>query len=112
LPYAAVNDLRATADQGPLLNDYGWGGYLIWALHPPQPVFIDGRADVYGDAVMRDYADMVRLAPGWRQLLDRYAIRRVLLPPNTPLVQALRLLPEWRAVREDETSIFFVRSGP
>jgi hypothetical protein len=112
LPYAAMNDLRDTADQGLLLNDYGWGGYLIWALDPPQRVFIDGRADVYGDAILRDYADMVQLAPNWQQLIDRYAIRRVLLPPTTPLVQALRLLPAWRVVHEDDTSVLLVHSGP
>lgn len=33
-------------------NAYGWGGYLIWR---DVPVFIDGRADVYGDDFMYLY---------------------------------------------------------
>ena len=35
---------------GPLFNDYGWGGYLIWQLYPELRVGIDGRMAVYGPA--------------------------------------------------------------
>ncbi|MCB0994906.1 MAG: hypothetical protein KDB21_07430, partial [Acidimicrobiales bacterium] len=46
-PVAAVDYLVETglADQNGF-NAYQWGGYLIWRS---VPVFIDGRADVYGD---------------------------------------------------------------
>ncbi len=45
LPAGAVNFIAANHPPGPLLNDYNWGGYLIWKLHPSYPVYIDGRAD-------------------------------------------------------------------
>jgi hypothetical protein len=38
---AVPPELRAK----PVLNDYGFGGYLIWSGVRP---FIDGRADTYG----------------------------------------------------------------
>ena len=104
--------MRALADldgPGRLLNDYSWGGYLIWSLGELQPVFIDGRADVYGDRILRDYADMVSLAPGWRDRLEAYAIDRVLLPPATPLVQALQLSGDWAPAYSDKTSLLLVR---
>jgi hypothetical protein len=111
LPYEAAAVLAASSGDGSgrLLNDYGWGGYLVWALWPREHVFIDGRADVYGESVMRQYADLVGLAPGWRAQLDARDVRRVLLSPRTPLVEALRLLPQWRVVHEDDVSVLLVR---
>ena len=37
------------------MNHYNWGGYFIWKLYPQYRVFMDGRADVYGDALMTDF---------------------------------------------------------
>ena len=48
-PVGAVAYLQAHPASGPLFNLYDWGGYLIWKLNPQTPVFIDGRADLYGD---------------------------------------------------------------
>ncbi len=32
---------------------YDWGGYAIWNLYPEYRVFVDGRADLYGDDLLR-----------------------------------------------------------
>lgn len=109
LPYAAAGVLGTVAAEGELFNDYAWGGYLIWRLWPAETVFIDGRADVYGEALLLDYAETVSLAPGWRERLDRHDIGRVLLPPDTPLVEALRLSDEWTVAYEDGTAVLLVR---
>src|SRR5258708_5419172 len=45
-PTKAVEYIRRTGLSGRMLNDYVYGGYLIWAL-PEHKVFMDGRADVY-----------------------------------------------------------------
>jgi hypothetical protein len=31
---------------------YDWGGYAIWKLYPEYRVFVDGRADLYGDELL------------------------------------------------------------
>ena len=56
-----------------LLNDFETGGYLLWRL-PAEPVFIDGRLDVY---VGRTFDDMLLLthaggSPARTALLHRY----------------------------------------
>ncbi len=56
-----------------LLNDFEIGGYLMWRL-PSEPVFIDGRLDVY---VGRTFDDMLLLthagtSPARTALLQRY----------------------------------------
>ena len=42
--------MRQNRIQGPLFNNFDWGGFLIWYL-PEYPVSLDGRTDLYGDAL-------------------------------------------------------------
>ena len=72
-----------------LLNEYDWGGYLIFNL-PERPVFIDGRYVPYLGGVLDDYRALVGLHPGWRDLLDRYRVSEVVLRMARPLAVALR----------------------
>ena len=51
------------------MNHYNWGGYFIWKLYPQYRVFMDGRADVYGDALMTEFGDSYYLTDNWRKSL-------------------------------------------
>jgi len=87
-PAGAVAPLRVHA--GPVLNEYDWGGYLIFAV-PEQPTFIDGRgAALYPSRLIGEFETAVQLRDGYRGVLDRHGIRLVLLRPDRPLVSALR----------------------
>jgi hypothetical protein len=108
LPYEAASRLPL-GEHDNLLNAYGWGGYITWATKSDVPVFVDGRADVYGEAILREYADATALAPGWRAILDGRGVRAVLVPPDVPLAEGLRLDEAWRVVHEDDRSVLFVR---
>ena len=56
------------------MNHYNWGGYFIWKLYPQYRVFMDGRADVYGDALMTEFGACYHLTGNWRKpLADRGA---------------------------------------
>ena len=92
-----------------LLNGYGWGGYLIEELYPDAKVFIDGRADMYGPELLRDYLTMTRTSPGWEALLDDYEIEAVLMAPVVPLSLSLAESPEWKLVFEGEVEQIYVR---
>ncbi len=46
-PSQAVEYLRQHPVPGPMLDSYGFGGYLIWSMGPEHQVFIDGRSEVY-----------------------------------------------------------------
>ncbi len=105
-PVAAVAYLREHPGLGPLLNSYNWGGYLVWAL-PEYPVFVDGRTDLYDDALLTQYVAAVRSEPQWREVLDQWQIGVVLLEPNMPLVTLLRELG-WQTAEEDELSVVLI----
>jgi hypothetical protein len=97
-PSGALGELRQAS--GVLLNEYDWGGYLIWRA-PERRVFIDGRLFPYLPKVLADWNAAVRLAPGWRDVLEAYGVSTVLLRPDRPLVGALRE-SGWRETADRE----------
>lgn len=109
-PVAATDFLSARRLPGPIYNKYGWGGYLIRRLHPEYQVYIDGRADVYGDSFMAETLNAYDGLPGWREPLDRRAIRTVLIAPDAPLASLLRNDREWEVSYEDQQAVIFIRS--
>jgi len=107
-PADALAALRA--DTGVLLNEYDWGGYLIFNL-PERPVFIDGRYVPYLGGVLDDYRAVVGLRPGWRDLLERYKVSELLLRPERPLAVALRE-DGWRVRSSDRDGRWIVLARP
>ncbi|MGB7925019.1 MAG: hypothetical protein WCF57_17395 [Pyrinomonadaceae bacterium] len=110
-PVAAVQHIRANHLPQPIYNDYGWGGYLIWKLYPDYKVYIDGRADVYGDAFLQEYLKTHDGIGDWRAPLDRHAIRTVLIKPQAPLASLLSQDAAWAKVYEDHQAVIFVKQG-
>jgi hypothetical protein len=107
-PVGALDALRA--GNGVLLNEYDWGGYLIFNLHE-RPVFIDGRYVPYLGGVLDDYRSLVGLRPRWRELLDKYNVSELLLQPQRPLAVALRE-DGWRVRSSDEGGQWIVLVRP
>jgi hypothetical protein len=92
----------------PLFNEYSFGGPLILAGIRP---YIDGRADMYGDAFFHDYA---RIADGdmrrFQRAADRHAIQWTMLQPgNARLIAALDASPEWKRLHSDKVGVIHVR---
>jgi hypothetical protein len=111
-PAAALSAAReAGVVDSPVLNSFEFGGFLI---RHDVPVFIDGRADFYGQEFMSDYLDAVRLAkPGaLESLLDRYAIGWTMLQTGTPAALLLDRLPGWERIHADETAVVHRRIPP
>jgi hypothetical protein len=112
LPAVAVSFLAARRPPAPVLNHYNWGGYFIWKLYPEYRVFIDGRADLYGDAFMDDLATTYYLrGDAWRKPFEKWGIRTVVLPPDAPLVTALQALPDWETIYADNQAVVLTRKS-
>ena len=110
-PVNAVSFIQQHPEQfgGNMLNQHVWGGYLMYAL-PEHKVYVDGRTDFYGEAFIRDFLDMTELRPDWREKLDASRVNWTLLSTDTPLTQALALLPEWRRIYGDALVTIFRRN--
>lgn len=102
-PAAALAAAEKAGLSGPVLNDYDFGGYLIFE---GQRVFVDGRIDLYGDDFMRAYAAaMDASGDALPRLLERYRIAWTLLKPGTAAVAALDRLPGWERVYADDSAV-------
>ena len=75
---------------GHVLNEYDWGGFLIWYA-PTHRTFIDGRGvALFPPEILNDFESAVSLAPNYRDVLARWDIRAVLIRPDRPLAGALK----------------------
>jgi hypothetical protein len=111
-PASAVSYLQAHPGAGQLFNLYDWGGYVIWKLNPQPPVFIDGRADLYGESLMRQFADTYDLKRDWQETQQTWRIKTVLVNPDSALAVALRNAPGWGVSYSDSQAIVLERSAP
>jgi len=106
-PMHAVVWIKQNRLTGPMYNSYNWGGYLLWAL-PQEPVFVDGRTDVYNEFLL-EYVKVMYIRPGWQDVLTRYNIRLVLTERDSLLATMLATQSEWQLAYSDEQAALYTR---
>jgi hypothetical protein len=108
LPSGAVAWMDAHDPGTRIFNRYEWGGY-IGEHRPQQPIFMDGRADVYGDQLLRMYVGIIGLHGDPQATFDKYRIDYAVFPPATPLAAWFDASAAWQRVYEDATAGVWVR---
>jgi hypothetical protein len=104
-PVDAVNWLDENQIKGEMFNFYTWGGYLQYRLWPDKRVFIDGKADFYGEDLVRKYNKVMNIEDGWEKVLEEYDISWVILPAEKPAVSIIQCKLGWEKIYEDDTTI-------
>lgn len=87
-PAEAAQFLSQTEIKGKMFNLYSWGGFLIWQA-PKYKVFVDGRMATWkkGDVYpFYDHEMVIRLNPGWEEILEKYDISWAIIPANPYLI--------------------------
>jgi hypothetical protein len=108
-PAAALQAAEEAHVSGNVMNDYGFGGYLIFEGIPP---FIDGRADLYGDDFLKLYVDATRgVSDDLPGLLKVYKIGWTIFAANTTAVTLMDHLPGWHRLYADDTAVVHVRDA-
>jgi hypothetical protein len=111
LPVRAVEVVKKRSYSGPLYNDYGWGGYLMWSLR--MPVSIDGRTNIPGaDAHLDRNVATWAGSPDWASDPDLAGAGLVIGPADAPLVQLLRMDPRFELAFEDKVAAVFIARKP
>ncbi len=109
-PITALAHVPAALRRQPVLNYYDFGGYLIFKGVRP---YIDGRADMYGDAFVADDDLIQRANPAaMDRAITHYAIRWAIAPPNLFLTQALQRTPGWKQIYADKTAVVLENLNP
>src|SRR5262249_21852615 len=106
---AAALDYAMKADlTGPVLNDYGFGGYLIFR---GIPTFIDGRTLPFGKEFALNYFEATALGAGDKleRLADAYKISWTLLRPRSAAALHFDHSPGWRRIYADDVAVVHVR---
>jgi len=112
-PRTAVAQMEHGMWPGRIYNDYIWGGYLIWKLHPERKVFIDGRAEVYYPTkTFDDEMTIHRVSAGWREALDRRGVEVVLTAVSGSLAAALARDPDWQLSFRGPVEVVYTRKAP
>jgi len=106
-PGAAIDHVPAGLRSAPVLNDYGFGGYLIFRGVRP---FVDGRTDLFGDAFMRRYYRIVAPdAAALDQTLRENHIAWTIFPPASPAETLMAARPGWRQIYADQFAVVRVK---
>ena len=108
-PKDAVDWIIENKPKGNIFNSYNWGGYIIWRLYPENLVYIDGRADLYGEEFVSNYAEIYYTKPGWEEKLNQENIRIVFVESDSNLADAIRQSSTWKKLFEDNISVIFSR---
>ena len=108
VPVTAVAHVPPQLLSQPVFNEYAFGGYLIFKGVKP---YIDGRADMYGDAWVQQYLAIAGGAqPDVDKAFKRWNIRWTILSPREPLVHMLDSRPGWRRVYADGFAVVHARA--
>ena len=106
-PISALAAVPESLREKPVLNDYSFGGYLIWAHVRP---FIDGRADMYGDPMLGLYLKLSAGDPRTvEETLARNHIAWTIFAPDTKIIATLDREPGWRRIYADSHAIVHMR---
>lgn len=111
LPVAAADFIERHGISGRMFNDYAHGGYLIHRLYPRQRVFIDGRADIYGDTFIKEFLTIRNGAPGWDKAFDKYSIDYVVIQRDAPILERLLARGDFTTIYEDAAHSVTVRKN-
>jgi hypothetical protein len=109
-PAKAMANVKGRTWTGNIFNLYMWGGYINW-YDPQLKTYIDSRTDIFEyTGVLQDYLDIAQIKNTYA-VLDKYQVRYVFYPTNTPLSYLLKNNPNWKIISQDDVAMVFEREG-
>ena len=107
-PGSALAELPHELRSQHVFNEYSFGGALV---SEGIPVFIDGRADMYGDTFVQDYFDIAMETDidKWHKADSKWNFRWAILGPDQPITKWLENQPGWVRFYADKWSVVFIR---
>jgi hypothetical protein len=93
-----------------LLNDWQWGGYLMWE-HPHLNVVMHGYGDTFTRAELDRNVALTRAESGWLEDLEETGAMVALLEAESDLAYALEQFLGWKAVHADDDVVLLTAPG-
>ncbi|MCB9850834.1 MAG: hypothetical protein H6817_09035 [Phycisphaerales bacterium] len=108
-PVAGARALSLFDGAWNVFTTYNTGSYVLHAAPGRLRVFVDSRADVYGDEICAA-ARWAATGKGWEELFERYNIKAAVLEKDDWLAAILRANPDWKLLAEDQSALTFIRA--
>ena len=89
-----------------------FGDYIIYAEWPKYKVFVDGRSDMYGVDIMKEYLKVISIKPGWDEVIKKYNIKWMIHNANSVLSMFLMERDDWELIYADKVANIFVKDIP
>ena len=110
LPVQGVEILVDRFPDGRILADYGWGGYVIGQMYElGARVAVDGRNDMYDDAILADYGLVRDAAEGWEAVVERWQVDALLFPPRRAITSGPAEAAGWCEAFRDANEVLYLR---
>lgn len=113
-PRRACDFVEENGISGPIFNNLGAGGYLIWRFYPSRKVFIDGRLEVYDTTHYALYQRTLSDEEVWKQVVNHYDINCVILshilPGISDMIRRLYSDKNWKLIYYDDVAAVFIRN--
>ncbi|MFC2172211.1 ArnT family glycosyltransferase [Acidobacteriota bacterium] len=109
-PVKEVDFIERQRLQGPLFNEVGHGGYVIYRLFPQYRPFIDGRNELYPD-LLEEIHEALADTTEFKALLDRYGLNFALVRYQ-PELTGVEYTKDGKLIRAQRafSAVYFHRS--
>lgn len=110
-------------NQGNILTDYSWGGYLIGnakcqmindkKIQCEPKVFIDGRMPHWITSerhILKDFNEIINLNENAKDLLEKYQIKAIFYHKDSYLIHGLALSSDWKKIYEDDRTAMYEKN--
>ncbi len=105
-PIQAIPLVERSAAQRIFTYDQ-WADYLIYRLYPKRPVFVDGRSDFFGMSMLTTTQHILGAQFDWKIQLQRFGVDMVLVRPDAPVSEVLKMSPDWTLRFDDGKVLVF-----
>ncbi len=113
-PAEAVEFILKAGARPQVFHSMTDGSYLTWAGAGRFPVFVDGRLEVYGEAFLKKYVDLLLNGRQWEGFADADGINTAILETEHVggFVGAVNSSRHWVLVHIDAEDLVYVRDIP
>jgi hypothetical protein len=111
-PVAASKFIEQEHIKGNMFNMDEFGDYIIYRNYPEYKVFIDGRIDMYGVEMLKEYNKVIKFETGWEKILEKYQITWIIYDTNSAFSRYLVKKKSWRLIYSDRVANIFLKNTP
>jgi len=111
-PVAASDFLEQELIKGNMFNNDEFGDYIIYKNYPAYKVFIDGRNDMYGGKLFKEYYTVLGFEPGWEKILEKYNVTWIIFNSNSLFSRYLLQNKGWHLIYADKAASIFLKNIP